>query len=254
MCGRYFLKSTPQKIRELFGYPEQPNMPARYNMAPTQPVPVVRLWEHHRQFALMRWGLMPAWVKDPKNFTLLINARGETAAEKASFKNALRRRRCLIPADGFYEWKSSGGRKQPYALIAREGPMAFAGLWETWMGPNGEEVDTAAIVTTAASRDIAHIHNRMPVVIGPQNFEPWLDCLNVDAAEVAELMRPAPEGVFECVEVSSAVNKVANDTPDLLLPITGEQRAAEMPAPKAPKPAPVKRAKVAEDSGQGSLF
>ena len=252
MCGRYFLKSTPQKIRELFGYLEQPNMPARYNVAPTQPVPVVRLWEHHRQFALMRWGLMPSWVKDPKNFTLLINARGETAAEKPAFKNALKRRRCLIPADGFYEWKSIGGRKQPYALVHNQGPITFAGLWETWMGPNGEEVDTAAIVTTEASRDIRHVHTRMPVVIQPQDFDQWLDCLNVDARGVAPLMTPGPEGFFECVEVSSAVNKVANDAPELLLPLTDEQRAAEAPAPK---PAPVKRvAKIAEDSGQGSLF
>ena len=252
MCGRYFLKSTPQKIRELFGYPEQPNMPARYNVAPTQPVPVVRLWEHHRQFALMRWGLMPSWVKDPKNFTLLINARGETAAEKPAFKNALKRRRCLIPADGFYEWKSIGGRKQPYALVHNQGPIAFAGLWETWMGPSGEEVDTAAIVTAEASRDIRHIHTRMPVVIQPKDFETWLDCPNVDARDVAPLMVPGPEGLFECVEVSSAVNKVANDTPDLLTPITDVQREAEAPAPKL---APVKRAAKAKgDSGQGSLF
>jgi putative SOS response-associated peptidase YedK len=254
MCGRYFLRSPIGILGELFGFTDRPNLTTLFNIAPTQPIPVVRMWEHHRQFALMRWGLMPAWVKDPKNFTLLINARGETAAEKPAFKNALRRRRCLIPADGFYEWKSLGGRKQPYALIAREGPIAFAGLWETWMGPNGEEVDTAAIVTTAASRDIEHIHNRMPVVIQPPDFEPWLDCLHVDADEIGPLMRPAPEGAFECVEVSSAVNKVANDTPDLLLPITDAQRVAEMPVAKAPKPAPAKRAKVAEDSGQGSLF
>jgi putative SOS response-associated peptidase YedK len=251
MCGRYFLRSPIGILGELFGFTDRPNLTTLFNIAPTQPIPVVRTWEHRRQFALMRWGLMPAWVKDPKNFTLLINARGETAAEKPAFKNALKRRRCLIPADGFYEWKSMDGRKQPYALIAREGPIAFAGLWETWMGPNGEEVDTAAIVTTAASRDIEHIHNRMPVVIRPEHFEPWLDCLNVDAGEVAPLMAPAPEGVFECVEISSAVNKVANDGADLLLPITDAQRAAEMPVPK---PAPVRRAKVAEDSGQGSLF
>ena len=253
MCGRYLLTSTPQALQELFGYPERPNMPARYNMAPTQPVPIVRMWEHRRQFALMRWGLMPSWVKDPKGFTLLINARGETAIEKPAFKNAIRRRRCLIPANGFYEWKTDGTRKRPYALLSRHGgPIAFAGLWETWTGPNGEEVDTAAIVTTEASRDITHIHHRMPVVIQPNDFDAWIDCMNVDYREVAGLIAPAPENFFECVEISMAVNKVVNDTPDLLTPITDAQREAEAPAPKAATAKKV--AKPKEDGGQGSLF
>ena len=255
MCGRYLLTSTPQALQELFGYPERPNMPARYNIAPTQPVPIVRMWEHRRQFALMRWGLTPSWVKDPKGFTLLINARGETAIEKPAFKNAIRRRRCLIPANGFYEWKTDGARKRPYALLSRHGGLiAFAGLWETWTGPNGEEVDTAAIVTTEASRDITHIHHRMPVVIQPGDFDAWIDCMNVDYREVAHLIAPAPENFFECVEISTAVNKVANDTPDLLTPITDAQREAETPVPKAAAVKKVAKPKVEEDSGQGSLF
>jgi putative SOS response-associated peptidase YedK len=254
MCGRFILKSTPQAIRDVFGYPEQPNMPAQYNIAPTMPISVVRTWEHRRQYALMRWGLTPAWVKDPREFSLLINARGETAMEKPSFKNAMKYRRCLIPADGFYEWKADGTRKRPYAIMARHGgPIAFAGLWETWMGPNGEEVDTAAIVTTQASPDITHIHHRMPVVIDPQDFDAWIDNLNFDAREASTLIRAAPEGFFECVEVSTAVNKVANDTPDLLTPITDAQREAEAPAPKVAVKR-VAKPKVEEDSGQGSLF
>src|SRR5215212_5785145 len=132
MCGRYCITSAPEAIRALFRYLEQPNFPARYNVAPTQPVPIVRLLEGARQFALVRWGFLPSWVKDPKNFTLLFNARGDTALEKPAFRNAMVRRRCLFPADGFYEWKSDGKRKQPYFVRLKSGaPLAFAGLWET---------------------------------------------------------------------------------------------------------------------------
>ena len=152
MCGRYCITSAPEAIRALFRYREQPNFPARYNVAPTQPVPIVRMVEGERQFALVRWGLIPAWVKDPRGFTLLINARAEFVDDKPAFRNAMKRRRCLFPADGFYEWKPHGNSKRPYlARPTAGGPIAFAGLWETWIGPNGEEMDTAAIVTTQAN-------------------------------------------------------------------------------------------------------
>ena len=152
--------SSPRRrtaIRALFGYPEQPNFPPRYNVAPTQPIPVVRLADGKRPFALMRWGLMPSWVKDPKTFPLLINARGESGLDKPAFRAAMRRRRCLIPTDGFYEWQDDRRPKRPYfvRLKTPAAPLAFAGLWETWTGPNGEELDTAAIVTTAANRTLA---------------------------------------------------------------------------------------------------
>src|SRR5579864_6239784 len=163
MCGRYVITSPPAAIRALFGYPEQPNFPPRYNVAPTQPIPIVRLDEGRRHFALMRWGLIPAWVKDPKAFSLLVNARAESVLDKPAFRNAMRRRRCLFPADGFYEWKAAGASKHPYYVRARTGGLvAFAGLWETWAGPNGEEVDTACIITTAANRTLALLHDRMP--------------------------------------------------------------------------------------------
>ena len=153
MCGRYCITSAPEAIRALFRYREQPNFPARYNVAPTQPVPIVRMAEGERQFALVRWGLIPAWVKDPKGFSLLINARAESVNDKPAFRNAMKRRRCLFPADGFYEWKPHGGSKRPYlARPTAGGPIAFAGLWETWIGPNGEEMETAAIVTTRPTR------------------------------------------------------------------------------------------------------
>src|ERR1700687_3727809 len=129
MCGRYTLTSAPETLRALFRYEEQPNFPPRYNIAPSQPIPIVRLIDGIRHFALVRWGLLPSWVKDPKTFTLLINARGESVAEKPAFRAAMKRRRCLIPADGFYEWKAVAGRKQPFFVCAKSaGPLTFAGL------------------------------------------------------------------------------------------------------------------------------
>ena len=226
MCGRYFIVMTPATMRERFGYPEMPNFPPRYNVAPTQPIPLMRIWEGKKQFVLMRWGLLPSWVKDPKTFTLLINARGDTVNEKPAFKNAMKRRRCLIPADGFYEWKRDGTTKRPY-LIRMKGsqPFAFAGLWETWVGPNGEELDTAAMITTDANAVLAPIHHRMPVILPPDKFEMWLDCANVSPAAAAALLVPAPAAAMEAFEISPAVNRVANDGPEIQQPYTAPQSA-----------------------------
>src|SRR3954469_1098035 len=198
MCGRYVIKTPPGLMRETFGYSELPNFPARYNVAPTQPIPIVRLVDGQRQFALVRWGLIPPWVKDPRAFSLLINGRGESVHDKPAFRNAMKRRRCLIPADGFYEWNDHDGRKRPHVVRPRAGgPIAFAGLWESWMGPNGEEVETCAIITTDASRDLHPIHHRMPVVVQPDAFDFWLDCAHVDALTAAELLVPGPVNFFE---------------------------------------------------------
>src|ERR1700761_8629646 len=134
MCGRFVITSSPEALRQLFGYPEQPNFPSRYNISPTQPIPVV-IGEVERHFRLMRWGLWPAWVKDPRKFTLLINARAETVTEKPAFKNAIRRRRCLIPADGYYEWRPTKDGKRPYFIHRGDGqPFAFAAVAENWIG------------------------------------------------------------------------------------------------------------------------
>lgn len=251
MCGRYLIISSPAAIRALFGYPELPNFPPRYNVAPTQPIPIVRMWEGQRQFVLVRWGLLPPWVKDPRKFTLLINARADTVQDKPSFRAPMLRRRCLIPADGFYEWKADGARKQPYAILpAAGGPIAFAGLWEVWIGPNGEEMETAAIVTTGASRALHHIHHRMPVVIPPDAFDQWLDCGNVDAKTAASLLMPAAEDFFAAHEISTAVNRVANDSPELLIPAVAEAEE-EAPPPAAKR----QRSALPKDDGrQGSLF
>jgi len=242
MCGRYAVTSAPEAIRAMFGYPEQPNFPPRYNVAPTQPIAIVRLMDGKRQFALVRWGLLPSWVKDPKNFTLLINARGESVIDKPAFSAAMRRRRCLIPADGFYEWKTIGTRKQPYYVRAKsDQPLAFAGLWETWTGPNGEELETAAIVTTRANRALAEIHERMPVIIPPDAFNLWLDCTNVDPETAAALISPASENLLDTYEVSAAVNRTANDGPELVERYAALAQAEAAPQAGTPVPSAKKR-------------
>jgi putative SOS response-associated peptidase YedK len=261
MCGRYVIISTPEAIRALFGYGEQPNFPPRYNVAPTQPIPIVRLDDGKRGFALMRWGFLPSWAKDPKSFSLLINARGETVLDKPAFRNAMRRRRCLIPTDGFYEWQA-GAPKRPYFVRPRRDadgsapPLAFAGLWETWTGPNGEEVDTAAIVTTRANRTLAGIHDRMPVFVPREAFDLWLDCARVEADVAAALIAPAPDALLEAYEVSTAVNRAANDAAALVAPVAAATTPVAQPAASRldrgqEKPRP-KRAKEPDD--QASLF
>ncbi|MCC6778814.1 MAG: SOS response-associated peptidase [Hyphomicrobiales bacterium] len=247
MCGRYLIISAPEAFRRLFAYLEQPNFPPRYNVAPTQPVPIVRVVEGERHFALVRWGLIPPWVEDPRRFSLLINARAESINDKPAFRNAMRRRRCLFPADGFYEWQDDGGRKRPFCIRPLDrAPIGFAGIWETWMGPNGEEMETAAIVTTAANREIAGLHDRMPAILPPEDFDSWLDCVRVDALAAAELLRPAADGLMESYEVSPAVNRAVNDGPELLAPASGE------PAPPAPQPK--RKSAQPRNEGQGSLF
>ncbi|HVZ50835.1 MAG TPA: SOS response-associated peptidase [Pseudolabrys sp.] len=264
MCGRYTVTSAPEAIRALFRYDERPNFPPRFNIAPTQPIAVVRLHEGKRQFALMRWGLLPSWVKDPKTFSLLINARADTVCDKPAFRAAMKRRRCLIPADGFYEWKPEGGRKQPFYIRAKSGePLAFAGLWETWTGPNGEELDTAAIITTDANRGLNHIHDRMPAIVPPEAFDLWLNTNEVDARTAEALLMPARDDLLEAYPVSTAVNRTANDNAKLIEPFAPAD--AEAPAmPPTSKPAPKSAAKPAEprarakrakeDGGQGALF
>jgi putative SOS response-associated peptidase YedK len=252
MCGRYAVTSAPEAIRALFGYPEQPNFPPRYNIAPTQPIAIVRLFEGKRQFALVRWGLVPSWVKDPKNFSLLFNARGESLIDKPAFSAAMKYRRCLIPADGFYEWKTTGTGKRPYFVCAASRrPLAFAGLWETWLGPNGEELETAAIVTTRANRALADIHERMPVIVPPEAFDLWLDCKNVDAKTAAAVVAPAAEDLLDAYEVSTAINRAANEGPQLV-----ERQLARADADPVPEPA-AERSRTrrpAKDDGQGVLF
>jgi putative SOS response-associated peptidase YedK len=250
MCGRYILTSPPETVRRIFEYPEQPNLPPRYNIAPTQPVAVV-VFEHGRHFRLMRWGLLPAWVKDPTTFSLVINARAETVLEKPAFKNAMKRRRCLIPADGYYEWQAMGSRKQPFFIRPRNSePMGLAALHETWLGPNGEELDTVAIVTTAAREEMLSLHARVPVVIQPDDYETWLDSNACDAEQALNLLKAPPENSLVWHPVSVEVNKVANDRPELIGPV--DVIADEAQREAVSKPA--RRSREPDDENQGSLF
>lgn len=231
MCGRYAITLPPEAVRAFFAFVENPNFPPRYNIAPTQPIPVVIAEPHSagaaRHFQLMRWGFLPGFVKDPKTFPLLINARAETLLQRSSFRAALIRRRCLVIADGFYEWRKDesggarkGARKRPYLIRPVEGgPMGFAGLYETYCDATGGEIDTALIVTTPASALLSRLHDRMPAIIDPRNFAAWLDTDGVDAESAAALLRPAPDSELELVEVGPAVNHFANDDESLQRPI-----------------------------------
>lgn len=240
MCGRFALLTPPDHVEALFSVVEAGQFPPRYNIAPTQPVLMVTAGPQPepgsnlpgRRALLVRWGFIPGWTKDPRTMPLLINARGETAADKPAFKAAMRHRRALIPASGFYEWKDMGkGRPaQPFWMKPRGRKLiAFAALWETFAEPGGSEIDTAAIVTTAASPDIAPIHHRMPVVIAPEDFERWLDCRCQEPRHVADLMRTPEPDLFEAIPVADLVNKVANGGPELHKRV---ERAVEAPAPK----------------------
>jgi len=240
MCGRFSLTATPEEVQELFGLEEIEDFPPRYNIAPTQPILIIagdrRRAEGDnrtdRRALLARWGFLPGWVKDPADFPLLINARSETAAEKASFRAAMRHRRVLIAASGFYEWhrppKGSNEKSTPYWIKPRDGGIvAFGGLMETYMSADGAEIDTAAVLTTAANSMIARVHDRMPVVIRPEDFSRWLDCLNQEPRHVADLMAPAPDDYFEAIRVSDLVNKVANSGPEVQEPATDDTAPPE---------------------------
>jgi putative SOS response-associated peptidase YedK len=217
MCGRFLFTSAPEAVGRAFEIAVTDNFPPRYNVAPTQPIAIIRRDDRgKREFALARWGFIPAWAKkdyfEKNGARLLINARGETVAEKPTFRSAFRRRRCLVPADGFYEWKTEKGARQPYLIRPAEGGVfGFAGIWETAQDPDGGEIDTAAIITTEAGADIAALHNREPVVIARKDFARWLDADETDAAGVKSLLAPAPAGFWTVHAVSKAVNNARNE-------------------------------------------
>lgn len=225
MCGRFALTATPEEVEAYFALFDIAIFPPRYNIAPTDPILMVMAQERpspgsnlpDRRALLVRWGLIPSWVRNPKEITLLFNARSETAAGKQSFRAAMRYRRTLVPASGFYEWRRDERKNpQPYWVRPRTGGMvAFAGLMETWLGVDGSEIDTGAVLTTKATAELAAIHDRMPVVIAPEDFSRWLDCRDHEPAAVADLLRPAEAGFFEAIPVSDKVNKVANMGPEL---------------------------------------
>lgn len=221
MCGRYSLTALAELVRYVLDYPERPNLEPRANIAPTQAVAAVRLGEDGaRHFATLRWGLIPSWAKDAAIASKTINARGETVAEKPAFRAAFRARRCLIPADGFYEWKTENGAKQPYRIARADGaPFAFAGLWERWeKASDGVPVETSTIVTTDANETLRPIHHRMPVILDPADFAAWLDPA-ARPADLQALLRPFPSRDLIAYRVSRRVNAVANDDLSLIEPL-----------------------------------
>lgn len=245
MCGRFTLTASPEEVQALFGLLDLDGFPPRYNIAPTQPILLVVAGSPRepgsnlpdRRALLVRWGLIPSWAKNPKDLPLLINARSETAAEKNAFRAAMRHRRALVPASGFYEWKRDGKKSTPYFIRPRGGGLvAFAGLMETYAEPGGSEIDTGAILTTAANADVAAIHDRMPVVIQPADYARWLDCRTQEPRDVADLMRPAEPDFFEAIPISDKVNKVANTGPEIQAPVAaGEAPKAAVSPDKTPK-------------------
>lgn len=227
MCGRFMLTATPEEVRRRFDHVDMPNFPPRDDIRPTEPIGIVLRTEGVRRFRLVRWGFWPSWVKDPRDFSLLINARAETALVKPSFRAAMRNGRCLVPATGFVEWRRDGTRKTPFRIVPRDGGLvAFAGLTETWSSPDGSEVDTAAILTVDANATVGAIHDRMPAVIPPEHYDDWLDS-RVDAKAAARLLVPAPDDLFEAVALA--------------------------PKPPPPRPAAVRAPRAAKPRGGGQM-
>jgi len=221
MCSRYSLTSPADVVRVFFGLAEIDPFPPRFNIAPTQPVGIVRPGHGRpREFVLVRWGLIPSWVKDPRQYSTLINARAEGAIDKPSFRGAMRHKRCLVPADGFYEWTGSKAARRPYLMRPRAGGlMAFAGLYEDWLGADGSEIDTMAILTVPANGALSRLHDRMPAILQPADYDAWLDTRGVMAEAAADLLRPAPEDFLDAIEIGTAINNPRNEGPDLQQPV-----------------------------------
>ncbi len=222
MCGRFTLSTPAQTLQKLFDLPEVRELTPRYNIAPSEMLATVRLPEGKpsRELALLRWGLIPPWADDPDVGNRMINARAETVATSPAFRGAFRRRRCLVPADGFYEWQRQGRQKQPFYLHMRDGsPFAFAGLWEHWKGPEGQVIESCTLITTEPSDLVRPVHNRMPVILAPDDYALWLDPGVQDVEALKALLRPYPPVQMEAYPVSQMVNSPANDDPACVVPL-----------------------------------
>lgn len=213
MCGRYALFADPEMLVTRFELWQTPDLRPRYNLAPSQEVPAIRRsQEGRRELTLLRWGLVPHWAKAETTGHSMINARAETVAEKPAFRSAFRRRRCLIPADGFYEWKKAGRTKQPYFIRLKDGlPLAFAGLWEEWRSPDGQAVGSCAIIVTRANPLVEPIHDRMPVILEPRAYEEWLSTDLTDTEGLTQLLVPFPSEDMEAYPVDRRVNNPKNE-------------------------------------------
>jgi len=237
MCGRMTQQTSPSEIARIFEAelrePETlAEMGPRYNVAPTQPIGVVVEREDGRFVELHRWGLVPSWSTSvAQQGARLINARAETLATSRAFRESFARRRCIVPADGFYEWRREGRARHPYLIHPRDGqPLAFAGLWAPWREPSsGEWLLSAAVITTSANTTVAPLHDRMPVVLAPASWEAWLDPMIGDAPLLTSLLGPAPDDTLEVRAVSPRVNSPHNDEPELLLPYAPPETAPLFP-------------------------
>src|SRR4029077_1348302 len=223
MCGRYRLSRRKQILEEHFdSVSEMEDWIPRYNIAPTQPVPVISQHpkEPVRELSLMRWGLIPSWAKDSSAAARMINARSETASTKPAFSDALKSRRCLIPADAFYEWMRMGKTKQPYCFEINDGALfAFAGLWDRWKDPAGKWIKTCSILTTIPNAVTSAIHDRMPVILDRDGYDLWLRPGMQNVAAVSELLKPCDARLTRCYPVSTRINQVANDDEDCSAPV-----------------------------------
>jgi putative SOS response-associated peptidase YedK len=223
MCGRYRLSRRKQIVAEYFdSVPGEEDWTPHYNVAPTQSVPVIRQdpKEPVRQLSLMRWGLIPSWAKDSSVAAQMINARSETAGVKPAFRDALKASRCLIPADGFYEWQKTGKAKQPYCFEVNNGELfAFAGIWDRWKESNGKELETCSILTTAPNAVTSGVHDRMPVILDPNTYDLWLDPGMRDVRVVSEMLKPYDARQMRCYPVSTRINYVANDDEGCSMPV-----------------------------------
>ena len=223
MCGRYFLHSTAEQLAEIFGDMPMPVLAPRYNIAPTQPVPIIRQTASgSREMVLVRWGLVPGWSKGPDSRFSMINARAETVASKPAYRNAFRYRRCLVPADGFYEWQAMANGKQPYVLRPEGAtPVALAGLWEHWQDEQGSELESCVILVQAAKGQVTRVHERMPIVIDPGSFDLWLDRHSQKPQPMETLVAAQQMPALRIYPVSRAVNSPRNDSPELLDELEG---------------------------------
>lgn len=223
MCGRYRLSRRKQIIEEHFDcVSREEDWTPRYNIAPTQPVPVIRQSPKGpvRDLSLMKWGLIPHWAKTPSIATNAINAKSETAVTKPAFHDPLRLRRCLIPADGFYEWAKTANGKQPYCFEVNEGELfAFAGLWDGWKSADGRWMKTCSVLTTTPNAVTATVHDRMPVILDPDQYDRWLDPGMHNIEAISQLLKPYDARLMRCYRVSSRVNHVANDDEECSRPV-----------------------------------
>src|SRR5690606_9784813 len=222
MCGRFSLVAPGEELAELFQLDEVPRVQPRYNIAPTQPVAAVRMNPDtkRREFTYFHWGLIPFWAKDTSMAGRMINARAETAAEKPSFRAAFKYRRCIIPASGFYEWQKLNGQKQPHYIYHADGrTLGFAGLWEHWQGADGSEIESCTILTTTPNDLMDQLHNRMPVILDPEDYGTWLQSDGQNLDELQHLLRPAPDEVLDAYPISTFVNRPQNEGPECVAPL-----------------------------------